>query len=1197
MQMPTFFNLRGYISPDPLDKAPNFMPYLLLIIVNALLTVLLIFLNSYGHFITYNKIYIFNHEFPSLVGMVLQVLLNCIVFSPLIILLRKSSSFINYIIILIPYLVMDIYFESHFRYKVCCSSYPLWNYCDDSFLSLIKVPILKFIIALSSDAILCGIIGLYLTRLIAMLIYRKKDYHKPSKVEYNNLFSKDVSDEIVKKPKHDLAFWLLKLLGIIYLIYLAILIIGKIGSNSWPDKIKQLIDMTYLNPALAINTYAKISLMIFLTILGAYNKKLRFHSCLALFIGHITSTIFSFLFYFINSINNPNRDFLLYSAIVDLVMSLIFLWIMFKFKNDSKKFKPEKDFPIYFSIPMTLMRSFFTLISILFFLIVILIVVLRFTTQGDTGLAAIFGYPDPLISNTLTLYVTLTLVSFLLISRDRLRQYFYPILLFPLISGAIISLIWVTIGSINSTVLFATRVNPTNPVFFADWYFILHAFTCLLVAFFMIILRKMYYNIDYGITSISPSAAINIIALTGVFFGGDSKQHSSILKSIDQYVGGITGRKRGLLNLPFGLLEYIITPLIGLRPHFSSMETDEQLYFLRRYIFRNEVERDNAIVPFIANFSYKIGLSLNALVMFATYSNLNVRNKIGFVPVDARDRTQGDFAEFPPPFKKIAKLPKDENDSLNFKPLNLEGLRQVAPRVTTPVREDDIPNEVDYLIIGSGAGGATAAYKLACKVNDPSKILIVERGNRYQPLQDFEDSEIDMMKKIYKEGGLQQTKKFTMSILQGECVGGSTISNNAVCYEMPGIILNKWQDYYDIDLKSISEHYKIIAQELDIKKLGENGINQNVKKIFENAISLYNSSAPSGDQLIEDFPVRVNHLNNIGDGNWNLGNKRMRKRSMLETYIPWSEARGVKIVSNMTAVRFISDSKNKKAKYVILRDDNGELKKIKINKAVIVAGGVIASSHFLMRSEVRNNNIGKRLSCNLAVPLLFDFDEELKAYDGEQITLAALDPKLRAVFETYFNPPSALALSSVPFYFNKREKIMERYKYLLNFGALIGSEPNGVILKKADILNGQAFNWKLGNHDTANIKYAINTLIKLGMLGESKRVILPFKPGIELNLKNLTQVDKFIKALHNFPLRIEDLIMATAHPQGGNLMAGYNSENKDLRVVNENFQLDGYDNVFVVDASLFPISITVNPQWTIMALSSMAIENIVKICP
>ena len=66
------------------------------------------------------------------------------------------------------------------------------------------------------------------------------------------------------------------------------------------------------------------------------------------------------------------------------------------------------------------------------------------------------------------------------------------------------------------------------------------------------------------------------------------------------------------------------------------------------------------------------------------------------------------------------------------------------------------------------------------------------------------------------------------------------------------------------------------------------------------------------------------------------------------------------------------------------------------------------------------------------------------------------------MFETYFNPPASFALASVPFYFNRRESIMKNYPKLINYGALVGSESNGIIQKKVDLLNGQAFSWELG---------------------------------------------------------------------------------------------------------------------------------------
>jgi choline dehydrogenase-like flavoprotein len=80
--------------------------------------------------------------------------------------------------------------------------------------------------------------------------------------------------------------------------------------------------------------------------------------------------------------------------------------------------------------------------------------------------------------------------------------------------------------------------------------------------------------------------------------------------------------------------------------------------------------------------------------------------------------------------------------------------------------------------------------------------------------------------------------------------------------------------------------------------------------------------------------------------------------------------------------------------------------------------------------------------------------------------------------------------------------------------------------------------------------------------------------------------------MENYPLRITDLYIGTAHAQGGNRMAAQTSNEGATMVVDDQFRVRGYENVFVADASIFPTSITVNPQWTIMALSTLAMNYV-----
>lgn len=88
----------------------------------------------------------------------------------------------------------------------------------------------------------------------------------------------------------------------------------------------------------------------------------------------------------------------------------------------------------------------------------------------------------------------------------------------------------------------------------------------------------------------------------------------------------------------------------------------------------------------------------------------------------------------------------------------------------------------DYVIVGSGAAGATVARVLA---DTGRSIAILEEGPRVETPQ-FSDRAFPSLGTLYREMGLQQTRSRGPSlVLQGRCVGGSTIVNSAIVRRMP----------------------------------------------------------------------------------------------------------------------------------------------------------------------------------------------------------------------------------------------------------------------------------------------------------------------------------------------------------------------------------------------------------------------------
>lgn len=87
----------------------------------------------------------------------------------------------------------------------------------------------------------------------------------------------------------------------------------------------------------------------------------------------------------------------------------------------------------------------------------------------------------------------------------------------------------------------------------------------------------------------------------------------------------------------------------------------------------------------------------------------------------------------------------------------------------------------DVAIVGSGAGGSVVAYHLAAA---GAAVTVLERGPWVRP-RDMSHDEPAMIARLYKDGGAQTNNEADMFVLQGQCVGGSTVLTNAVCFRMP----------------------------------------------------------------------------------------------------------------------------------------------------------------------------------------------------------------------------------------------------------------------------------------------------------------------------------------------------------------------------------------------------------------------------
>jgi choline dehydrogenase-like flavoprotein len=249
---------------------------------------------------------------------------------------------------------------------------------------------------------------------------------------------------------------------------------------------------------------------------------------------------------------------------------------------------------------------------------------------------------------------------------------------------------------------------------------------------------------------------------------------------------------------------------------------------------------------------------------------------------------------------------------------------------------------------------------------------------------------------------------------------------------------------------------------------------------------------------------------------------------------------------------------------------------------VIVSAGAIASSLLLQRSGAGNPLVGKHLSFNMATPLTAYFEERMvpAPYDGLQISHYFKPPRDDGyVLESWFNPPAMQSLF-MPGWFEDHARNMRDYAQMGSAGAVVGTERSGRI--SPGIIRGD-FRFEPSRDDMAKLVNGMKQLGAIYLAAGAKRVM----PST-FRYQEFKSDEELDAGLTPFLSDRRGLSINSAHPQGGNAISADPSKG----VVDERFCVHGFENLHVCDASVFPTSITVNPQLTVMALAHYAAGRI-----
>lgn len=658
---------------------------------------------------------------------------------------------------------------------------------------------------------------------------------------------------------------------------------------------------------------------------------------------------------------------------------------------------------------------------------------------------------------------------------------------------------------------------------------------------------KARYDLKY----LSVQQFQTLEALAEVCVSGDATGDKmeilpiEVASNVDTYLLSFRASSKWVMKLVLTAMEWY--PLLSLHVPLSQMLPDARLNFLKKRFLTDEEFRST---PDWYRQLIQAAIRMSKqLCYMGYYSDKRVYKSVGYVP----------FSERPDKKEREARFTRNYSQAENLKVLNEADLKT-----------DETTSDV--VIVGSGAAASILAHQL---IELGRKVLLVERGELELP-KTYTENEVEMVSRLYADGALQLSRDFRFQVFQGSCVGGSTVVNNAVCFETPDYILDRWINDMGIGLdrtryaESMKAVYKLMHVDhtplmTDDKYLNPGG------RLFSDMCKQQGYGLPNLDS------VNANIEGCLGCGYCNIGCQFGRKLSMLDTILPQIQSKypgSLQIIAGCEAISF---NKNGNGRILSLTGQFKNGRKITIKGQTFVSSaGAISSSILLLKSKLGLANAGKKLAFNLGSQITAAFTQPVNSYDGLQISHFLKTRDRRYVMETWFNPPMFQS-TAMPGWFDRHFHNMHQYGNMACTGVLVGTASNAEV-KVAGLL-GRDINYVPTEDDFDSLMDALGIASEIYLKGGAQRVM----PNT-FNYYEYKTVDELKENFRKNVKSSRDISTGTGHPQGGNVM----SNDAATGVVDAGFKVFGFENLYVCDASVFPTSLGVNPQVTVMTLAHYA---------
>lgn len=477
----------------------------------------------------------------------------------------------------------------------------------------------------------------------------------------------------------------------------------------------------------------------------------------------------------------------------------------------------------------------------------------------------------------------------------------------------------------------------------------------------------------------------------------------------------------------------------------------------------------------------------------------------------------------------------------------------------------------DYVIVGSGAAGATAARVLS---DTGRSVCVLEEGPAVDT-KDFGDTLYPAFKALFRDMNAQAARgRAFIPVIQGRCLGGSTVVNSAIVWRLPEDVWRPWRDIHGLGealpLSELHKRWDIIEKELSIAETPREVLGEFNRLMGEGARRLGVFAAPT----------RRNVKDCRGSARCLTGCPYAAKQSMLASYLPYAEKKGATLVTGAPAERILFEDDRAVAVTGRFACPGRPRFTVRAKKAVLVAASAIQTPMLLARSGVRSTHLGEHFQGHPGCALVGLFDKPVLMWRGATQGFDADEHRRLGRFkiETISLPPE-MAFARLPGVGRHWLGRIAQAGHAAIWAVQMRAWAEGTVRER---FFGADIRFDLTERDMVQLRRGLRFTAELFFAAGAREVL----PGVHGLPESLTPGEAW--RLETGPADPRCYSMILSHLFGTARMSRRACDG----VVGTDFGVHGAKGVYVIDSSVFPTNTGVNPQHTIMGAAWLAAERV-----